>query len=182
MSLSTTDEIPRGKLFFALLANGEDTLARAVRRLALDYSPVDVRTRVLPARPVSLPATGENYQVRQWIATQIPPLLTEFVEIKRFTRRLELIFAAEGIRSVNINPGYVTSSRAVLLTSRDADHRLFLHGGVYAEPVFRFPDACTAEPWSWTPDEYRNPEVVNFFLNSRDRLSAARTAEIMEVS
>ena len=55
------------------------------------------------------------------------------VEIKIFTNSLEEQFSIEGMRTVNIDPGYISGEHLVLATGKGFYHRPYLGKGVYAD-------------------------------------------------
>ena len=68
---------------------------------------------------------------------------------------------------MNIDPGYLTLSKVVLLTTKDYTHRIYLAGGIYAEVTLRYKSG-TFNPWDWTYPDYKTPEYVNIFNHIRD--------------
>lgn len=53
--------------------------------------------------------------------------------IKCTTNDLEARLSAEGRRTVNIDPGYMTLSKVVLASTKNYSHRLYIGKGVFAE-------------------------------------------------
>lgn len=84
------------------------------------------------------------------------------------TNRLESRSARHGRRTVNIDPGYLTLAKVVLLTTKDFAHRLYLAKGIYAEVTLSFKDK-TYTPWPWTYPDYRTAEYIEMFNAIRHR-------------
>jgi len=72
-------------------------------------------------------------------------------------------------RPLNLDPGYLTEAKLVLATTKDRDHRVYLHSGIYAEVTLHFQrGAWLARPWTY-PD-YQRADYHAFFLRCRDYL------------
>ncbi|TWU01119.1 DUF4416 family protein [Stieleria varia] len=72
-------------------------------------------------------------------------------------------------RPLNLDPGYVTQAKLVLATTKDRDHRLYLHDGIFAEVTLNY----TAKQWvshRWTYPDYRTDEMKAFAQQCRDHL------------
>ena len=92
---------------------------------------------------------------------------------KLFSNQLEAQAAAEFAgdvsRPVNIDPGYVTEAKLVLATTKDRDHRIYLHSGIYAEVTLYYQrKAWRASHWTYT--DYQQPEYHQFLSQCRDYL------------
>lgn len=91
-------------------------------------------------------------------------------EIKHLTNKIEGSFAVrEGekiFRKVNIDPGYVDSSRIVLATTKDYSHRIYLGNGIYGEVTLIFKNK-KFNPLEWTYPDYRINSTLEFFLKMR---------------
>jgi hypothetical protein len=90
-------------------------------------------------------------------------------EIKRVSNRLEEEeFSRDGRRGVNIDPGYLTSGKVVLATTKDYGHRVYLRDGIYAEVTLRYSAGEKGfVPWEWTYRDYRREPALRFFNELR---------------
>ena len=86
--------------------------------------------------------------------------------IKLFSNRLERRFAKEGMRRVNIDPGYITLGKLILFSTKDYVHRVYLEKGVYAEATLRYQDN-SFHPWPWTYPDYQSRQYIDFFNDIR---------------
>jgi hypothetical protein len=69
-------------------------------------------------------------------------------------------------RPVNIDPGYITEAKLVLVTTKDRDHRLYLRDGIYAEVTLHF----RGKGWEssrWTYPDYQRADYQAFFTECR---------------
>jgi hypothetical protein len=89
-------------------------------------------------------------------------------DIKIKTNLMEKeIFSVKGKRIVNIDPGYVTSAKVVLATTKNFQHRIYLQKGIFAEITLRY-RGKSYEPWEWTFKDYRLKESLDFFNSLRE--------------
>ena len=75
-------------------------------------------------------------------------------------------------RPVNLDPGYLTLAKFVLLTTKDRDHRLYLRDGIYAEVTMSF-SRGSWQPQRWTYPDYQLPEATRFLLEAREAIKQA---------
>ncbi len=90
-------------------------------------------------------------------------------EIKLQTNSLEDAFSREGKRRINIDPGYITSSKVVLASAKDYSHRLYLGRGIYGEVALYF-QGNRFHPMPYTYQDYREPGGVDMFEKARREL------------
>lgn len=101
---------------------------------------------------------------------------TELVTCKRQAIDWEANYREQSQSSVprplNIDPGYLTEAKVVLMTTKDRDHRLYVGQGIYAEVTlfFQVPGKWSASRWTY-PD-FRLPEYHAFFSACRQDLRA----------
>ncbi len=89
------------------------------------------------------------------------------VDIKLKTNQIEdNLFSVNGKRSVNIDPGYLTSAKVVLATTKNFQHRLYLKKGIFAEVTLRY-RKDSYSPWEWTFRDYKREESIDFFNKLR---------------
>ncbi len=87
--------------------------------------------------------------------------------VKRVTNRIENKTRVGKNRNVNIDPGYVTEAKMVLLTTKDYSHRIYLGNGIFAEGALFYQDG-SFRPWSWTYPDYASMELIAYFNEVRE--------------
>jgi len=75
---------------------------------------------------------------------------------------------ASHLRTVNLDPGYLSSAKVVLPTTKDNCHRIYLKDGIYAEITLSYTKPAF-KPLSWTYPDYATPEYISFFNELRAR-------------
>ena len=92
------------------------------------------------------------------------------VRWKHATNELESELAAQfgGGRPINLDPGYITSAKLVLASTKDFAHRIYLADSIYAEVTLLF----RRGEWishDYTFPEYREKTYHDFFSRVRAR-------------
>lgn len=103
----------------------------------------------------------------------------EIAQTKHVSNELESAYAAACShpeeRPVNIDPGYITEAKLVLVTTKDRDHRIYLQNGIYAEVTLFY----RSKQWQgsrWTYPDYQREDFQEFFTQCRLHLRHATQA------
>jgi hypothetical protein len=157
---------PRAKLFIGILFSTEDPLAAAEKLLLKKFGEIDFRTKNIPFVHTKYYSDMGSAQYRVLLSFRKLIRREDIVEIKLFTNRLEKRFSEEGVRKINIDPGYLTLSNVYLATCKEFFHRAYLRRGVYLENEYRYV-ARRYQPWEWTYPDYQKPDYLYFFHEVR---------------
>lgn len=93
-------------------------------------------------------------------------------EVKTYTNELEKSYSTterDGLRRINIDPGYVDRAKVVLASTKDRGQRIYIGNGIYGEVTLIF-KGKGCEPLPWTYPDYKTSLAVSFFLSIRDLL------------
>ncbi len=157
------------RLIVGLLVARQELLSAAAARLSEQFGPLDQSSRPVPFTQTAYyrRELGEE-PWRQFLTFQ--PLIdpSDLAAIKVRTNEMELEWAPDGLRRVNIDPGYISLSKLVLATTKNYWHRIYLAQGIYAEATLPFRDGAF-RPQEWTYPDYRTPEHLAFFTAARER-------------
>lgn len=72
-------------------------------------------------------------------------------------------------RPLNLDPGYISEAKLVLVTTKDRDHRIYLQQGVFAEVTLHY----RGKTWTssrWTYPDYQRADFQAFFTDCREYL------------
>ncbi len=72
-------------------------------------------------------------------------------------------------RPVNIDPGYISEAKLVLVTTKDRDHRIYLQQGIFAEVTLHY-RAGNWTPNRWTYPDYQRADFQDFFSQCRQQV------------
>jgi hypothetical protein len=107
----------------------------------------------------------------------------ELVECKLTANRWEEEYRAVSKtpepRPLNLDPGYLTEAKFVLATTKDRDHRLYLHRGIFAEVTLHYQHGAW-RPREWTYPDYRRSEYHRFFDRCREYYRQRRAFAVGE--
>lgn len=152
----------------------------AENRLEKKFGPLELKSPILPFNYTDYYEKEMGKDVkRQFFSFQklIDP--GALADIKLFTNKLEescrdrsalggLALSKEASRGrpINLDPGYLASSKLVLASTKDYSHRIYLKKGIYAEVTLRYAKGAF-EPLPWTFPDYRSKEYIDFFTETR---------------
>jgi len=107
----------------------------------------------------------------------VPDLLPP---IKHFTNELEGSFLrADGTRTVNIDPGYISLGHLILATCKSFSHRPYLQDGVYADLTLIFKNR-TFNPLEWTFPDYGSEQHIRI-LNQIRKIYYEQLLDLQEL-
>lgn len=155
------------KLFTGIIASSHGDLERALKGLEGKFGKIDAKS---PAINFSFtdyyaPEMGKDL-IRLWAGFE--PLIepSSLAQIKIYANELEEKYSVSGKRRLNVDPGYLTSAKVVLASTKDFSHRIYLSGGIYGEVTLMFKHKNFV-PLEWTYPDYQSKAAVEFFLETR---------------
>jgi len=151
------------KLIIAITFKDNLLLLDVKKRLQLLFGPIDLESEIYDFLYTQYYAAemGEGLK-KQFITFKNLIKPNAIVAIKLLTNHLEKQFLAAGKRRINIDPGYISSAKLVLATTKNYDHRIYLNKGIYGDVQLRMRDKHY-RPNDWTYPDYRAPHSIAFF-------------------
>ena len=149
-----------------MLSNNLSLFDMAENRLEEQLGPLELKSHIFPFHYTDYYEKEIGSDInRQFLSFQklIDP--EALAEVKVFTNTLEEEFKREKAtagRPINLDPGYLASSKLVLASTKDYYHRIYLRKGIYAEVTLRYLKGAF-EPFPWTYSDYRSKEYIDFF-------------------
>ncbi|HSL92023.1 MAG TPA: DUF4416 family protein [Candidatus Limnocylindrales bacterium] len=116
------------------------------------------------------------------------PLFRRFVVLKRLVPRdalvaakidaedLEKELSANGMRTVNLDPGLLTEENVLLATGKNYSHRVYLRDGVFADLALVYRKG-EYRPLPWTYPDLASDGIRAFLAEVREELREARKQE-----
>ena len=162
------------KLIAGLLVAAPALLDEVHAALASEFGAIDAASE--PA-----PWLESTYYQREMGANLLRQYLSfaalvdpgSLAHLKRRTNALEQRWRAARGRRVNIDPGYLSATKLVLASTKDAAHRIFLADGIYAEATLRFIEGRW-QPYVHSYRDYARAVALEFFSRVRARFLAQR--------
>lgn len=164
------------KPFCAVMSEDEDWLARSRLILESEWGPVDQESEIYQVSDYT-----DYYQLdmqgnilKQFFSFEELRSVEDLNQHAKFrTNDLEHEHSnCAGSRQINLDPGYLTLDKFVLYTTKNFNHRLYLHDGLFAEVTLSYRKKSGRwEKHPYTYPDYSTAASQAFFLAMRDRLT-----------
>jgi len=154
-----------------VLACDKEILAMAREALTGRFGPPLIEGRPFPFTFTDyyIPQTGRD-AVKQFLAFPPSDEEPDLAAWKRWALEREASLAHLASRPVprpaNLDPGSLSLGNLVLASTKDAPHRVYVGGGIFAEVELIWKQGAF-EPLAWTYPDYRTPEALGFFAEAR---------------
>ena len=156
------------KLIIGFIFKEENALKKAKGLLRRNFDIIDYESQILPFTHTDYYAKEFGKPLkRQFISFRklIPP--ENLPKIKITTNTIEQKLSKRGLRSINIDPGYLNMAKLILASTKDYRHRIYLNRGIYAEiTLFYQNKSFTARGWTY-PD-YKTTDYIAIFNQIRE--------------
>ena len=145
------------------------------------FGPLAVRGPTLEFRNTSYyeASMGTGLLKRYWAFDRLQGP-DQLAAVKRRTIEMEQAVIASGqyaeSRPLNLDPGFLGLGKFVLATTKDQSHRIYLHGGIFAEVTLRYHDG-QFEPRPWTYPDWQLPQVLGFLQEARQHFMTRRSGK-----
>lgn len=156
------------KLIIGFIFNNEIVLKKAEVLVSKKFGPIDFHSQIIDFSHTDYynKEFGENLK-RKFISFKCRVSPEKIYKVKLITNNIEHRLSRDGKRMVNIDPGYITLSKMILLTTKDYGHRVYLKKGIYAESTLKF-HKDTYQAWETTYPDYRSNSYIEIFNGIRD--------------
>jgi len=156
------------KLIFGFLYRDEEIFDKAASAVIRRFGPFDYRSGIMAFNKTRYYEKEFGPELkRRFVSSRKLTCAGDIHRIKLFTNKLEKRFMVSGKRLVNIDPGYVTLGKLVLLTTKDQSHRIYLKKGIYAESTLKY-QGSSYVPWPTTYPDYSSEEYISVFNRIRE--------------
>ena len=164
------------KLIVGMLSLDEHLFQVATDKMVELWGPVDVESQVMPFIYTKYynKAMGEGL-LRKFIAFDRLIMPDDISTAKHQSNEIELEIDSSdagqtlGVkRAVNLDPGYINSSKLVLVTTKDYSHRVYIGNDMYAEATLHY---CYDRwnSWGYTYPDYASGDYDPFLNEARER-------------
>lgn len=156
------------KLFYAILFNDTDLLEKAKELLIKKWGAIDFISKPFPFDGTSYyePEMGKGLS-RIFVSfdeLQPPSILPES---KNVATEIENIFAIDGKRKINLDPGYLDYAKLVLVSGKYAPHKLWIADGMYADFTLIYSKG-KFQKFNWTFPDFAKGIYDSSLLKIRD--------------
>ncbi len=156
------------KLVIGLIFKDEGSLKKTEGILRRHFGPIDYQSKII--------AFTDTDYYRKEIGSELSRKFLSFKKlipserlaaVKILTNKIEDKFSQNGLRKINIDPGYLTMAKLVLASTKDYNHRIHLDKGIFAEITLCYQNK-SFQPREWTYPDYRSAEYLRIFREIRD--------------
>jgi len=175
---------PAIKLICGMISAEAGVFDAATSALSEAFGPVDLSSEVMDFDFTHYyDAEMGSPLLRQFVGFAGPHFPDILADAKCRTNAIEERFAADRrpagggpARPINLDIGYIESSKLVLASMKNFSHRIYLRDGVYAEITLMYRHGVW-EPLPWTFPDYRSGRYDTFLTAARGTLSGWTPAE-----
>jgi hypothetical protein len=155
------------KLFFSIIFKNEDAASKACLAISQRWGDIDFKTDPLPFCHTKYyeKEFGPDLS-RIFISLSKSICRKEIVDMKIWTDNFEKETAVQGLRIVNIDPGYVCLEQVILATGKNYTHRMYLDEGVFADLTLVY-EKGSFRTLPWTYPDYAEASTIEIFNKLR---------------
>lgn len=163
---------PPGRLIMSIIYSSMDALADSLAALEKRFGPVQFETMEIET------IRGDHYKeemgdglLRRFFSFEREVVRSTLPDLKVGCLKVEAQFSDHVgdyfFRTVNLDPGILSSENLVMAHHRELNHRIYIKDGVFAEiPLIFSRGRFVRLPW--TDPDYYCEESINFFQRTRD--------------
>ncbi|OGL41760.1 MAG: hypothetical protein A2043_06330 [Candidatus Schekmanbacteria bacterium GWA2_38_9] len=164
----------KAKLFFAIMYADDGIYKSALKDLNEKFGEIDKESKAFEFNMTGY-YEGEMGRglLKRFVTAKDLIDKERLAEIKNLTNSIEESYARENRnRTINIDPGYITSSKLVLATTKNYSHRIYLRDGIFAEVTFNFrKNSIEFNPWTYS--DYKLSVTTEFFIETHRKYMEA---------
>lgn len=160
---------PSVKLICGVTISSKVNLEDIIINLENTFGLVEDRSRLIDFTHTDYytPEMGPNLK-KLLLSFEKPFLADNLWLAKRSTIDIECIYMKDGKRRVNLDPGYLETSKLVLASTKNFSHRIYLSQGIWAEVTLIYADG-KFQKLPWTYPDYLENEFITFLEKTRDK-------------
>jgi len=158
------------KLVIGCIMNDKALVESLFPFLEKEFGPVDMISQWLDFaytdyyyKEMGIPLFRKVFVFKPLIAQE------DLAQIKETTNEIEERFAISGKRNINIDPGYLVSSRFILATGKEYSHRIYIGRNIYADLTLMYSKKEGFKVLPWTYPDYASESMISFLSKVRDK-------------
>ncbi len=169
-------EFEKEKMIIGVIYHDKDILNKALEMLKTEFGDIeDASEEFSFSEEFSTyyddEIGGEGMRRIYSFTTLVDP--SRQAEIKTRTNEIEAIFSTDGMRKINLDPGFINHGRLMLATTKETGFRVPLADGIYTELTL-FWARGGWQKFPWTYRDYQSERVQKFITKVRETYLAER--------
>lgn len=168
--MSTPKNPDPAKLVVGCIMNDKAVVEKLFPLLEEQFGPVDMISRWLDFaytdyyyKEMGSPLFRKVFVFKHLIAQE------DLALIKETTNEIEKRFVVLEKRAVNIDPGYLVSSRFILATGKEYSHRIYIGRNIYADLTLMYSKKEGFKTLDWTYPDYASESMRSFLSKVREK-------------
>lgn len=160
---------PNVKLICGVTISPKVKLEDVITNLEYTFGMVEDKSQIIDFTHTNYytPEMGPNLK-KVLLSFEKPFMADNLWLAKRSTIDIECIYMKDGKRQVNLDPGYLETSKLVLASTKNFSHRIYLNQGVWAEVTLIYADG-KFQKLPWTYPDYIEDEFISFLEKIREK-------------
>ena len=161
-------EIPKVKLFCAVIYQSHEKLSLALQKLTETYGEIDFigKDFNFDKTDYYTPEMGDGLK-RKLISFKNCIEPDDISDIKIFTNDLEIALSENNKRTVNIDPGYLDYMKVILASAKYGPHKIYLKNGIYADLTLIYSKGIFSD-FQWTFPDFKTDLYRKELLEMRN--------------
>ena len=157
------------KLICAITLAPDINLDDVIIHLENAFGPIDDKSEIIRFDYTYYYTPEMGHDLKKVLVSFYNPFKAENLwAAKRTAIDIEKMFTVKGNRRVNLDPGYLETSKLILASTKNFSHRIYLNEGIWAEVTLIYADdKFNKLPWTY-PDYLKN-EFITFLEKIRKR-------------
>lgn len=167
--MSHTQPPKPAKLVIGLFTRKQERMAAVAADLMKSFGPIDLISTLFPfdftayyEKEMGSPLFRRIFVFKSLIGQD------DLADIKLKTNAIETQYSADGMRQVNIDPGYLLMERLVLATGKNFSHRIYIGKCIYADLTLIY-QKNRYQPLPWTYPDYAHDSIRHFLTHVRNK-------------
>jgi len=158
---------PSVKLICAITFSPSVTLDKIIIQLENAFGPVDDKSDIIEFNRTDYYTPEMGPDLKKLLVSFFNPFKAENLWMaKHTTIDIERIFSDSGKRKVNLDPGYLETSKLVLASTKNFSHRIYISQGIWAEVTLLYTDQ-NFQKLPWTYPDYLEKPFLDFLKKIR---------------
>lgn len=159
---------PEVKLICAVTFAADINLDNVIENLEGAFGPIDSQSEIINFDHTNyyLPEMGESLKKILFGFDQLIKADNLWLA-KRTTIDIEYIYMKDNKRLINLDPGYLETSKFVLASTKNFSHRIYLNQGIFGEVTLLYADG-KFQKLPWTYPDYLEDAFQNFLNKARN--------------
>jgi hypothetical protein len=166
--MSSPDSAEPVELFASILYAESRLFKEVLVKLSGEYGAIGFISEEIPFNYTDYYAKEMGALLkRRFVFFEEPVRPESLPDVKLFSNHVEDEFSINGMRRVNLDPGYIAKAHLILATGKGYTHRPYLRDGIYADLTLIY-EKKSFRALPWTYPDYAEKKIIAMFNRVRE--------------